>query len=67
MVDGTSQTNYNLTFYATRLYNKQLSHARVVFDKKIQYIEENFQGIIDQVKLEGPSPSKCGCLLLHAP
>jgi hypothetical protein len=46
MVDGTSQTNWNLTLYATRLYNKQLSHARIVVQKKFSILKKIFKELL---------------------
>jgi len=46
MVDGTSQTNWNLTFYATRLYNKQLFHERVVVENNVDILKKIFKELL---------------------
>jgi hypothetical protein len=46
MVDGTSQRNWNLTFYATRLYNKQLFHARVVVENSFGILKKIFKELL---------------------
>jgi hypothetical protein len=46
MVDGTSQMNWNLTFYATRLYNKQLFHERVVVENNFDILKKIFKELL---------------------
>jgi hypothetical protein len=46
MVDGTSQTNWNLTFYAIRLYIKQLSHSRVVLENNFGILKKTFKELL---------------------
>jgi hypothetical protein len=46
MVDGTSQTNWNLTLYATREYNKPLSHARIVVENNFYILKKIFKELL---------------------
>jgi hypothetical protein len=46
MVNDTSQTNWNLTFYATRLYNKQLFHERVVVENSFNILKKIFKELL---------------------
>ncbi len=46
MVDGTSQTNWNLTLFATRLYNKKLCDARIVVENNFGILKKIFKELL---------------------